>query len=182
MGNKQASKPQTTNNDLSHTYSKLINMGYNESVSMEAARKYTKNINKAIDYIEKHENNKNNNTPNKLLYDKISMVISNTNNENKEDPIIKALLDEGYTIDEAKQAIKLSLTHNQTENEQKDEYWICSLCTFENIPYDKICEICGNQKVNDNTWSCGQCTFINKTERDFCEICGYNPNKNRNNT
>eukprot|EP01084_Bolivina_argentea_P264778 448625_1 len=48
MGNKQS---QATSDDTVHTYSTLINMGFDETISMSAANRYPKNLNQAINHI-----------------------------------------------------------------------------------------------------------------------------------
>eukprot|EP01083_Nonionella_stella_P231276 816799_1 len=57
MGNQFQSTDQQDAwiQDRYQVYGKLINMGFNEKLSLNAATRHPKNINKAIEYIEKHE-------------------------------------------------------------------------------------------------------------------------------
>eukprot|EP01084_Bolivina_argentea_P206397 352413_1 len=50
MGNK-ASKQYELSSDSLKTYAQLINMGFDEKISMDAAKRYNKNMDKCIDYI-----------------------------------------------------------------------------------------------------------------------------------
>ena len=44
--------------DAVSTYSQLINMGFDEDISLKAAHIHPKNINKAINYITNNDENK----------------------------------------------------------------------------------------------------------------------------
>jgi len=66
----------------------------------------------------------------------------------------------------------------------KDHQWICENCTFINMPFTEVCEICGwpwptggatiNQKSRTH-WICagekGGCTLMNPNTEFYCEAC-----------
>eukprot|EP01084_Bolivina_argentea_P203948 348248_1 len=103
MGNRNSLK-QKPSHDYSENfikmYSRLINMGFDESKSIKAATKYPNNLNKAIDYINKlqsksndekkhqftnfEENKKSNNTQHKLR----SKVMDEKNDDVKQNECI----------------------------------------------------------------------------------------------
>eukprot|EP01084_Bolivina_argentea_P147085 257387_1 len=65
------------------TYSRLINMGFDETLSLKAANKYSKNINKAINYVQTHKkthpiNDRKESTP---LLETIEENTSNTSTQ-----------------------------------------------------------------------------------------------------
>eukprot|EP01084_Bolivina_argentea_P305735 528196_1 len=61
MGNPNSTTNKTSDDDQNtiKMYSRLINMGFDEVISMKAANKYPTNLNKAIDYInhDKYDSN-----------------------------------------------------------------------------------------------------------------------------
>eukprot|EP01084_Bolivina_argentea_P309518 535391_1 len=107
MGNKNSNTNKTSHNengDFIKMYSYLINMGFDETKSIEAANKYPNNLNKAIDYINKSKskiNNKNkderkqynedlnqNEISNNTQHQLQSKIMNKNNNDEKNDECI----------------------------------------------------------------------------------------------
>ena len=50
--------------------------------------------------------------------------------------------------------------------------WVCSACTFANLPESAQCEMCGHTAPPAaGFWACGACTFAENTGPE-CEMCG----------
>eukprot|EP01084_Bolivina_argentea_P260472 439893_1 len=116
MGNnvsQHASKCNPSNDDsTAEMFGKLINMGYDEDLSIMAAQRFPKNINKAIDLIQrikqklKHHNNKNN--------------INDDNKDDDDDDYIQNLLFNSIAI---LQAFATNLKKNiNNENDQNNKH------------------------------------------------------------
>jgi hypothetical protein len=55
--------------------------------------------------------------------------------------------------------------------------WACVSCTYQNLPGNSLCEICGASSkhgVSSSVWCCPLCTFENTSSLEVCQICGGN--------
>eukprot|EP01084_Bolivina_argentea_P203947 348247_1 len=156
MGNRNSLK-QKPSHDYSENfikmYSRLINMGFDESKSIKAATKYPNNLNKAIDYINKLQSKSNDEKKHQFtkyvtLIEYISTrnlieIVANTNSfeENKKSNNTQHKL-RSKVMDEKNDDVK--------QNECIDFNNICNgICTCKALDI-LIGELTYYQKYNEN--------------------------------
>eukprot|EP01084_Bolivina_argentea_P132642 234091_1 len=127
MGNGQPqSEPSKSSDDYLATYSQLINMGFPNTSSLDAANRFPHNINEAINYISQNVSN-NNITSDQQQESKINRKIDNDDTKNdtsnvneKETVILTNYVCDGNEITEcvALQRIISVLKYYKSHNKQ----------------------------------------------------------------
>eukprot|EP01083_Nonionella_stella_P201365 736696_1 len=131
MGNKTSlsTNNQSLSTDQLKTFQNLINMGYNETIAMDAIHKYPKDFNKCIDYIEKQNNN--NITTTTSNPKTITRITSNTKTSNKMEPFD---MNNTTYIDRINKILSIKENSNNNNNNNKFDIFdiICNLYSLNN--------------------------------------------------
>ena len=56
--------------------------------------------------------------------------------------------------------------------EEKQETWTCTRCTFINSSDTIHCTMCSTEREGLPRWTCSQCTYENAPAINACSICG----------
>ncbi len=136
----QAKPQQKENNEVLELYAKLLSIGYNDKLSLEAAQKYPKNINNAIEHI--------NNQKQKEIQQHNKKIKKKKNKKKKQNNIFWQC--SNCDFNNNLQSNKCQICSNKKIDAISNKDWICKSCTLFNSSEFENCEICGNSREQDS--------------------------------
>ena len=55
---------------------------------------------------------------------------------------------------------------------RRDGKWTCKICSYQNEPTHKSCQMCASVVRRDGRWTCKICTYTNEPTHKSCQMCG----------
>ncbi|MCP3660517.1 MAG: hypothetical protein GY830_09495 [Bacteroidetes bacterium] len=188
-------KKQIENEIDLNIYQKLLNMGYEDKLSLDAAQKFPNDLNKAINFI--NEEADFNSVDNNWICHQCTLVneIKNkncivcnqpqNNNENINECFYEQKeIQNGPINNENQYYIEIDNNYNSIPN--KKEGKINKVEEKGNYNGYINDENCPDMDISDNndqikSWKCNYCNLINPFEESVCRKCQYNEENDENN-